>query len=392
MIIKSIRSFLRIEAASGILLIATLILVLIAANSPLFPLYQKILAIPVQIRIGALDIFKPLELWVNDGLMALFFMLLALEIKREILDGELSSASKLALPLFAAVGGIVAPIAIYFLVIGTHSLYRPGWAIPTTTDIALVLGLLSLLGKRIPMNLKLFLVALSIVDDIVAIVLIAVFYSNQIAFLPLAIGLVGIIIMAVMGYKRVGNISLYMVIGAIVWVAILKSGVHATLAGLAVGFCVPLTASHPEQESPLKSLEHTLHPWVAFLIMPIFVFMNAGIPFQTVEGLTLFSPMPIGIALGLFIGKQVGIFSFTFLAVKLGLARLPQGVNWWHVYGIAVMSGVGFTMSLFIASLAFGEGSLEIISRQGIIFGSFLAAAVGMLILFVAGKSSPGRC
>ena len=387
MILRPIRNFLRIEAASGILLVGTLVLVLIIANTPLFAAYEHLLQFPIQIRIGALDLHKPLELWVNEGLMALFFMLLALEIKREIIEGELSSLSRISLPLFAAVGGIVVPIAIYFFFIGNNQAYRPGWAVPTTTDIALVLGFLAILGKRVPINLKLFLVALSIVDDIAAIALIAIFYSDNIALTPLAIGIAGIIVMAIMGFKKMGSLTAYLCIGTIVWIAIVKSGVHATLAGIAVGFCVPLTSRTKDAPSPLKTLEHGLHPWVAFLIMPVFVFINAGIPFHSADNLTVFSAMPMGIAMGLFLGKQIGIFSFAFLAVRLGVAKLPHNVNWWHIYGIAVLSGIGFTMSLFIATLAFGVGSLEIVCRQGIILGSFLSALLGCCVLYFAGNN-----
>lgn len=391
MIFRPIRNFLRIEAASGILLIGTLVLVLIIANTPLFSYYEQILRFPIQIRIGSLDLHKPLELWVNEGLMALFFMLLALEIKRELIEGELSSLSRISLPLFAAIGGIIVPIVIYFAFIGDHEAFRPGWAIPTTTDIALVLGFLAMLGDRIPINLKLFLVALSIVDDIAAIALIAIFYSDHIAYVPLAIGIVGIIVMAIMGYKKMGSLTAYLCIGTIVWIAILKSGVHATLAGIAVGFCVPLASSTEGAPSPLKTLEHGLHPWVAFLIMPFFVFINAGIPFSTGDEYSLFSAMPMGIAFGLFLGKQIGIFGFAFLAVRLGVAKLPHNVNWWQIYGIAVLSGIGFTMSLFIATLAFGVGSLEIVCRQGIILGSFLSAVLGTSVLYFAGNKDKNK-
>lgn len=387
MTIKFIRDFLKLEAASGILLLGTLAIVLIIANTPLFPLYQKILTIPVHIRIGGLEVFKPLVLWVNDGLMAIFFMLLALEIKREVLEGELSSISKVTLPVAAALGGIIVPVLIYFLIIGDNTAYRPGWAITAATDIALVLGLLSLLGKRVPVNLKLFLVTLAIVDDIVAIVIIAVFYSSQIDLIPLVIAFGGLIILAFMCYKRVSNISGYMLIGLVIWVAVLKSGVHATLAGIAVGFCIPLISADIKTKSPLKALEHGLHPWVSFMIMPVFVFMNAGIPFQAVDGLNIVSPMPMGIALGLFLGKQIGVFSFTFIAVKLGLTSLPKGVNWLQIYGIAILAGIGFTMSLFVSSLAFDNPTLEIVSRQGILLGSFLSAVIGMLLLYYATKN-----
>lgn len=387
MILDPIRKFLKIEAASGILLISTLVLVLIIANTPFFHVYERILRFPIQIRIGSLDLHKPLELWVNEGLMALFFMLLALEIKREIVEGELSSFSKVSLPFCAAIGGILVPIGVYFLFIGNNKTYFPGWAIPTTTDIALVLGFLAILGKRIPLNLKLFLVTLSIVDDIAAIILIAVFYSDNIAMIPLLIAFIGIAIMALLGYKKIGNLTAFLCLGVIIWIALLKSGVHATLAGIAVGFCVPLESNEKDTPSPLKTLEHGLHPWVAFLIMPFFVFINAGIPFNAGDEYSLFSPMPLGIAFGLFLGKQIGIFTFTWLAVKLGWAKLHHTISWVQIYGVAVLSGVGFTMSLFIATLAFGVGSLEIVCRQGIILGSFLSAICGTTILYFAGKN-----
>ena len=372
MIFRSIREFLRVEAASGILLMAALLIALLIANSPLFPLYQKFIHMPVQLRIGWLDIDKSLEHWVNEGLMALFFMLLALEIKREVVAGELSSFSRIIFPFFAAIGGIVAPILIYFAFIGGNASHKPGWAIPTTTDIALVLGLLALLGKRIPINLKLFLVALSIVDDIAAITLIAFFYSNDISIISLVIAASGVLALVMLNINGVKKISPYMIIGIIIWVAVLKSGIHATLAGIAVGFCIPLTGND-KIKSPLRKLEHTLHPWVAYLIMPFFVLINAGIPFTDEDSLSLLHPVPMGIIFGLFVGKQVGIFSFAFIAVKCRLTKLPRGVNWWQIYGIAVLSGIGFTMSLFIATLAFGQGAIEVASRQAIVLGSLLS-------------------
>ncbi len=385
MFLRPIREFLKVEAIGGILLILALILVLIIANTPLYVLYQHFIETPVQIRIGSLDLHKPLELWVNEGLMALFFMLLALEIKREILVGELSNFSRIILPIFAAIGGMVVPVAIFFAVVHGHSKAMIGWAIPTTTDIALVLGLLALLGKRIPVNLKLFLVALSIVDDIAAIVLIAIFYSDHIALIPLFIGFAGILLLAAMNWLGVTKISPYMLVGLVVWVAILKSGVHATLAGLAIGFCIPLNGKKEGSVSPLRHLEHLLHPWVAYLIMPVFVFMNAGVPFTSSTEINLLHPLPIGIALGLFLGKQIGIYSFAFFSVKCRFAKLPHGVNWWQVYGIATLSGIGFTMSLFIASLAFPNSPFELASRQGILVGSFLSGILGTIILYRAG-------
>ena len=386
MLLRPIREFLRVEAIGGALLMLTLVAVLIIANTPLYSLYYKITHLPLQIRLGSfLDLNKSLELWVDEGLMALFFMLLALEIKREVLVGELSSFSRIILPIFAAIGGIVVPIAIFFAIVHGHGRAMIGWAIPTTTDIALALGILALLGKRIPVNLKLFLVALSIVDDIAAVVLIALFYSDHIALLPLFISFGGLAVLFIFNKMGIKKISPYMIVGVIIWVAVLKSGVHATLAGLAVGFFIPLNGKTEDSVSPLRHLEHLLHPWVSYLIMPIFVFMNAGVPLTSSTEANLLHPLPLGIAFGLFFGKQIGIYGFSLLAVKCRLAKLPHGVNWWQVYGIGVLAGIGFTMSLFIAGLAFSNGPLELVSRQGILLGSFLSGVLGTIVLYRAG-------
>ena len=388
MVIKSIREFLHLESASGILLLGALVIVLVIANSPLYVYYNAFIHIPLQIRIGDLDLNKPIQLWMNEGLMALFFMLLALEMKREILAGELSTPARVALPFIAAAGGIVVPIIVYFMVVGANSRNAAGWAIPTTTDVALVLGLLALLGKRVPANLKLFFIALSIVDDIVAVVLIAVFYSHDISLISLLIALLGILLLIILNYKGVMRISVYFIVGLVIWVAVLKSGVHATLAGIAVGFLVPLRNKKNPDYSPLKYLEHLLNPGIAYLIVPLFVFMNAGVPFTSSGSVSVLHPIPMGIALGLFIGKQIGIFSATFLAVKLGFSKLPTDINWTQIYGIAVLSGIGFTMSLFIASLAFKMGAVGIASRQGILLGSFLSTLLGLPILYFAGRKA----
>ena len=382
------REFLRLESASGILLLGALVIVLLIANSPLYTYYEAFIDIPMQIRIGSLDLHKPIQLWMNEGLMALFFMLLALEIKREVVEGELSSFRQVILPLIAAVGGIVVPIAVYFIVIRGNMANVAGWAIPTTTDVALVLGLLALLGDRIPTNLKIFFIALSIVDDIVAVILIAIFYSNDVSVYSLMIALIGVVALILLNIRGVTHSAVYFVIGLVIWVAVIKSGVHATLAGIAVGFCVPLRNKKDPQHSPLRDLEHALHPWVAFLIAPLFVFMNAGVPFAGDVDVGFFHPVPMAIAMGLFLGKQIGIFLAVLIAVKCRITKLPDGVNWAQMYGISVLSGIGFTMSLFIASLAFEQGTFEIASRQGILTGSFLSALLALPILYVAGKKS----
>ncbi len=386
MVAQFMRNFLRTEAASGIILLVVLVLVLIIANTHFFPLYESIQQIPINLTIGSLDIHKPLILWVNDGLMAIFFMLLALEIKRELLIGELNEISKVVLPVLAATGGVLVPIGIFFMVIGKHSTLTPGWAIPTTTDIALVIGLIALLGKRIPLTLKIFLLTIAIVDDVVAVILIAVFYSNTIALLPLAIAGIGTLFLAFLSYRRVASLAVYMLIGIIIWVATLKSGVHATIAGIAIGLCIPLESRKDANFCPLKTLEHNLHPWVAFLIMPVFVFMNAGIPFAGGASDNGAQRLAWAIALGLFFGKQIGIFLFSWIAIKLRLAKLPDAINWGQIYGVSIISGVGFTMSIFISGLAFQASSLDVIARQGILLGSFISAVAGMGVLFLSSR------
>ncbi len=386
MIIKTMREFLRLESASGILLLGALAIVLLIANSPLYSYYEAFIDIPMQIRVGGLDLHKPIQLWMNEGLMALFFMLLALEIKREVIEGELSSFRQVILPLIAAAGGIIVPIAVYFITIRGNMENVAGWAIPTTTDVALVLGLLALLGKRIPTSLKIFFIALSIVDDIVAVILIAIFYSSNVSLYSLMIASIGVIVLVILNIKGVTRNAAYFVIGLVIWVAVIKSGVHATLAGIVVGFCVPLRNKKDPQHSPLRDLEHALHPWVAFLIAPLFIFMNAGVPFASDAKIGFLHPVPIAIALGLFLGKQLGIFLSVFIAIKCRITKLPEDVNWIQMYGIAVLSGVGFTMSLFIASLAFGQGKFEIASRQGILTGSFLSILLALPILYFAGR------
>lgn len=387
MIRKPLTEFLRLESASGILLLVSLVIVLVIANSPLNTIYQNFLHIPIQFRVSTLNIDKPLQLWVNKGLMAIFFMLLALEIKREVTVGQLSSPARLVFPIMSAVGGIVLPVIIYFLVLGKHTQGLNGWAIPTTTDIALVLGLMALLGKRIPPNLKVFLIAVSIVDDVIAVILIAAFYSKNLSFAPLVLAAIGVAALIVLNIKGVKRIAPYILIGIFIWLAVFQSGIHATLAGILVGFCIPLKGKNENSRSPLKHLEHILHPWVAYLIMPLFVFCNAGIPFHSQGPVSLFSHVPIAIALGLFLGKQLGIFSMAFIAVKMGITKLPKGVGWAHIYGVATLSGIGFTMSLFIAALAFEATPFENISRQGILIGSFLSAVLGILILYCAGRN-----
>lgn len=379
--------FFQLEAASGLLLIAAAALALIINNSSLSWLYNGLLDTPVVAQIGALKIAKPLLLWINDGLMALFFLLIGLEVKREVLDGQLSKPSQIVLPGAAAIGGMVVPALVYWFFNRDNPAALGGWAIPMATDIAFALGVLALLGKRVPVSLKLFLMTLAIIDDLGAIIVIAIFYSGALSTLSLA--LAGACIVALIAMNRLGVVKLgpYMIIGLILWVCVLKSGVHATLAGVTLAFCIPLRTKNAEP-SPLLTLEHALHPWVAYGILPLFAFANAGLSLSgvTVESFT--HHVPMGIAVGLLLGKTLGVFGLTWLAVKIGIAALPQGANWGQVLGVAILCGIGFTMSLFVGSLAFVPGASEYagMDRMGILTGSILAALIGYAVVAVASR------
>nr|WP_319528708.1 Na+/H+ antiporter NhaA [Pseudomonas laurentiana] len=381
--------FFQLEAASGLLLIAAAALALIVNNSPLSFLYNGLLEVPVVAQIGALKIAKPLLLWINDGLMALFFLLIGLEVKRELVDGHLSKPSQVVLPGAAAIGGMVVPALIYWFLNKDNPAAVAGWAIPTATDIAFALGVLALLGKRVPVSLKLFLMTLAIIDDLGAIIVIALFYSGELSSLSLM--LAGACLLTLIAMNRLGVIKLgpYMIVGLILWVCVLKSGVHATLAGVTLALCIPLRTRNAEP-SPLLNLEHALHPWVAFGILPLFAFANAGVSLAgvTVESFT--HHVPMGIAIGLLLGKTVGVFGLTWIAVKTGLAALPTGANWGQVLGVAILCGIGFTMSLFVGSLAFEPGSSEFagMDRMGILTGSILAALIGYAITAMASRKT----
>lgn len=381
--------FFQLEAASGLLLIAAAILALIINNSPLSWLYTGLLDTPVVAQIGALKIAKPLLLWINDGLMAMFFLLIGLEVKREVLDGQLSKPSQIVLPGAAAIGGMLVPALIYWFLNRDNPAALSGWAIPTATDIAFALGVLALLGKRVPVSLKLFLMTLAIIDDLGAIVIIAIFYSGELS--TLSLGLAAACIAALVAMNRLGVVKLgpYMIIGLILWVCVLKSGVHATLAGVTLAFCIPLRTKNAEP-SPLLTLEHALHPWVAYGILPLFAFANAGLSLSgvTVESFT--HDVPMGIAIGLLLGKTIGVFGLTWLAVKIGIAALPQGANWGQILGVAILCGIGFTMSLFVGSLAFEPGVSDYagMDRMGILTGSILAALIGYAVTAAASRKN----
>ena len=385
--------FFQLEAASGLLLIAAAVLALIINNSPLSYLYSGLLDVPVAVQVGALNIAKPLLLWINDGLMALFFLLIGLEVKREVVNGHLSKPSQIVLPATAAIGGMVVPALIYWFINREAPAAVAGWAIPTATDIAFALGVLALLGKRVPVSLKLFLMTLAIIDDLGAIIVIALFYSGTLSSVSLLLAAACLVVLVAMNRLGVVKLGPYMVVGLILWVCVLKSGVHATLAGVALALCIPLRTRNAET-SPLLALEHALHPWVAYAILPLFAFANAGV---SLAGMTLESfthPVPMGIAVGLLLGKTMGVFGLTWVAIKLRLAALPTGSSWGQLLGVAILCGIGFTMSLFVGSLAFVPGSSEYagMDRMGILTGSFFAAVIGYAVTAMASrKTHAGR-
>jgi len=377
-VVSAIKRFLDLEAASGLLLMLAAALALVIANSPLAPTYDRLLSLHFAITIDEKGVDKPLLLWINDGLMAVFFLLVGLEIKREALAGELSSWSKAALPVIAAVGGMAVPALVYLLCNLGSPATLDGWAIPAATDIAFALGVLSLLGDRVPQSLKIFLLALAIIDDLGAIVIIAFFYTADLSLLSL--GLAAATLAVLLGLNRLGVRSLapYLLVGLVLWLCVLKSGVHATLAGVAVAAFIPLSKRPGETDSPLERLEHGLHPWVAYAIMPLFAFANAGVSLGGLSFGALLEPLPLGIALGLFLGKQAGVMAFAWAAVRCRLAQLPDGVDWRAFYGVACLTGIGFTMSLFIGTLAFYEKpDAGVGVRVGVLVGSIAAALLG---------------
>ncbi|MFM0220465.1 Na+/H+ antiporter NhaA [Paraburkholderia dipogonis] len=382
-----IADFLKLESAGGLLLMAAGVLALFCSNSPLRHAYDDLLKIPVEVRFGSFAIAKPLLLWINDGLMAVFFLLVGLEVKREVIEGELSTPAQVVLPVVAGVGGMVAPALIYFL-INRNGAALTGWAIPTATDIAFALGILSLLGDRVPVSLKIFLTAVAIADDLGAIVIIALFYTADLSIPMLFGAAVAIAVLIALNLLKITRIAPYVIVGVILWVFVLKSGVHATLAGVAVAFAVPLKTMDAQGHAPLHQLEHNLHPWVAFGVLPIFAFANAGVSFAGVTLTALAEPLPLGIAAGLFVGKLAGVFGASAVLVRLGLARLPEGASWLQLVGVAALCGVGFTMSLFIGSLAFEGPEYFTALRLGVIAGSTLSGVTGYLFLRFASAHS----
>ncbi|MBM7035930.1 Na+/H+ antiporter NhaA [Vibrio ulleungensis] len=368
-----IKDFFKMESAGGILLVIAAAIAMVIANSPLYGTYDAVL----HSYVAGMSVSH----WINDGLMAVFFLLIGLEVKRELMEGALKTRETAIFPAIAAVGGMVAPALVYVLFNMGDAAALNGWAIPAATDIAFALGIMALLGKRVPVSLKVFLLALAIIDDLGVIVIIALFYSSDLSAMALAVGFAMTALLFWMHHKRVSQTRWYLLVGAVLWFAVLKSGVHATLAGVVLGFAIPLKGQ--DGKSPLKKLEHALHPYVAFLILPIFAFANAGISLEGVSLSSLAAPLPMGIALGLLVGKPLGIFTFSFAAVKFGWAKLPTGVRFNHIFAVSVLCGIGFTMSIFISSLAFTDPSLgfDTFSRLGILMGSTLSALIGYTLL-----------
>lgn len=384
---RMIRSFLKLEAAGGILLIFAAILALILDNSPLDTYYNELLSVKFSLHLGEFGLSKPILLWINDGLMAIFFFLVGLELKREIAEGQLATLSNAILPIVAAIGGMVVPALLYIAWNSGDTSAMQGWAIPVATDIAFALGVLSLLGSRVPVGLKVFLTALAIIDDIGAIIIIAVFHSGDLSMISLALAGGVMILLFIFNRMRMRLVSVYVTLGIILWVCVLKSGVHATLAGVFLAFMIPMDGKN--KENMLSNMEKKLHPWVAYFVMPVFAFANAGISFSGLSLSIVWHPIPLGIIIGLFFGKQFGVFLFTWVTVKLKFAHLPPYSNWVHVYGVSLLCGIGFTMSLFIGTLAFNGMAPEYLVevRLGVLLASLLSGLAGYFVLHSCAKN-----
>jgi NhaA family Na+:H+ antiporter len=381
---EALREFLRLESAGGLILVSAAVLAVLLANSPLQDLYRQVLGLKLTVMVESFGVSKPLILWINDGLMAVFFLLVGLELKREVVNGELSRPDQIALPALAALGGLVVPAIIYWLVNRDNPQGINGWAIPTATDIAFALAILSLLGSRVPSSLKVFLTTIAIFDDLAAIIIIAVFYSVDLSTSSLAAAGAGIAVLFILNRLGIQSLAAYLITGVFIWLFVLKSGVHATLAGIVVAAFIPLKSG--DEKSPAHHLEHILHPWVAYGVLPIFAFANAGVSFSGVSSDVVLGTVSTGILLGLFFGKQVGVFGMTALVIGLGLSKKPEGSSWTMLYGIALLCGVGFTMSLFIGSLAFEHGGFSqgAALRIGVIAGSVASAFCGWLVLHLS--------
>ncbi len=378
------REFLRLESAGGLILVFSAIFAMVLANSPLAGSYSQLLSLKFTVMVESFGVSKPLVLWINDGLMAVFFLLVGLELKREVVEGQLSSADQIILPAMAAIGGLIVPAALYWIINRDNPQGLNGWAVPTATDIAFALAILTLLGSRVPSSLKIFLTTIAIFDDLGAIIIIALFYSADLSTMSLALAGAGIAVLFVLNRLGVQSLAAYLIIGIFIWLFVLKSGVHATLAGIAVAIFIPLRGG--DDHSPSRHLEHILHPWVAYGVLPVFAFANAGLPLTGVSMDAVLGTVSTGIFLGLFFGKQIGVFGMTALVIGLGISKKPQGSSWGMLYGIALLCGVGFTMSLFIGSLAFEHGGFSQTAalKIGVISGSVVSAVCGWLVLHLS--------
>ena len=386
MAIQRIKAFFEFEAAGGIVLALAAIAAMIIANTPLNVWYESFIHAPVAIQIGSFEIAKDAHHWINDGLMAIFFFLVGLELKREVLIGELSNVKQIILPAGAAIGGMIFPAIVYLIFNYNEPEYWKGWAIPAATDIAFALGILSLLGSRVPNSLKVFLVSIAIFDDIGAILIIALFYTSELSLSSIALAGLCLPFLYLLNRRNVTNIAPYLIIGLVMWVFVLKSGIHATLAGVVLALFIPMFDKTDPEHSPLEELEHSLQDIVSFAILPLFAFANSGISLKGAGLADLFHSVPLGIAAGLFIGKQIGVMVACWLIFKLGVSKMPNGMNFQQIYGAALLCGVGFTMSLFIGGLAFAGDSYVFDERLGIIMGSIVSGIAGYIMLKVTLK------
>ncbi len=386
MAIQRIKAFFEFEAAGGIVLALAAIAAMIIANTPLNVWYESFIHAPVAIQIGSFEIAKDAHHWINDGLMAIFFFLVGLELKREVLIGELSNVKQIILPAGAAIGGMIFPAIVYLIFNYNEPEYWKGWAIPAATDIAFALGILSLLGNRVPNSLKVFLVSIAIFDDIGAILIIALFYTSELSLSSIALAGLCLPFLYLLNRRNVTNVAPYLLIGLIMWVFVLKSGIHATLAGVVLALFIPMFDKTDPEHSPLEELEHSLQDIVSFAILPLFAFANSGISLKGAGIGDLFHSVPLGIAAGLFIGKQIGVMVACWLIFKLGVSKMPNGMNFQQIYGAALLCGVGFTMSLFIGGLAFAGGDYVFDERLGIIMGSIVSGIAGYIMLKVTLK------
>ena len=384
--IQIISKFFQLKSAAGILLLAAAIAAILVENSFLSDSYAKLLHTSVSINISNFGVDKDLHHWINDGLMAIFFLLVGLEIKRELVQGHLSTREQFSLPAVAAIGGITIPAIIYIGLNFGNEVTTNGWAIPTATDIAFALGVVTLLGNRVPISLKVTLVAVAIIDDLMAIIIIASFYTSDLSITYLVFAALSTATLLILNNRKITKLSPYVLVGILLWVFVLKSGIHASLAGVVLAQFIPINAKNSSDHSPLYKLEHSIEPWVNFMILPIFAFANAGVSFSGMKLNLLWDPVTLGIILGLFFGKQIGVMLFTYIGSLLRICKLPSDVSWTQYYGLSIVTGIGFTMSLFIGSLAFTDPEYQTSVRLGVLIASLFAGVLGYLTLRLTTK------